>query len=338
VPQGTPPAPADLSRVFPWLARTVTSEGARTVTPLSAHALQCWWGMPRRIRLDFTTAVEGAVCDITGHADSVTVASWRQRPHGVKYETWGLTHPLSPHYTAKAGSEWLPVHPQPGGIGYRHWLGLVMRSLDGLARPAGCVSLWREARQLDAGDGSARLLAAGFDMDNMKARSFVESEMPLPAAATAAIRDLLDEAASRLVGAASLAARLLRQGVRNALFSAGATVKLDAELLAAARERLWDATEPAFYAALERVAAGGAAVRGAELEGWQRLLHRDALALFDESAPITPDSFATAPRISRARRNLHFALTGFGKDGAALFDLLSLPPAEPRGKPKGKAA
>ena len=56
--------------------------------------------------------------------------------------------------------------------------------------------------------------------------------------------------------AADIAARLLRQAIRNALFSAGATVKIDAELLSAARERLWDASEQDFYATLERVADG----------------------------------------------------------------------------------
>ena len=331
VPLGAPPAEADLPRVFPWLAPTVTSEGARTVTPLSSHRLQCWWGMPRRIRLDFAAA-EAAVCDLTGAPDSVMVASWRQRPRGVNYATWGRVHPLTP-YTAKPGSEWLPVHPQPGGIGYRHWLGLVASSPDGLRLAAGCVAQWRSVRQHDVGHKTSRLLAAGYDMDKMKARSFVESEMPLPAAPDAA---RLDDLAARLVGAADIAARLLRQAIRNALFSAGATVKIDAELLSAARERLWDASEQDFYATLERVADG--AERDAAMEAWKTLLHRLSLALFDELAPITPDSFATAPRISSARRRLHFSMIGFGKDGGALFVLLGLPPAEARAKTKGKAA
>lgn len=335
VPQGLPPGPADLPRVFPWLAPTVTSEGDRTVTPLSAHPLQCWWGMPRRVRLDFTTSVDG-LCDLTGIADTTMVASWRQRPRGVNYAVWGRVHPLSPHYTAKPGAEWLPVHPQPGGIGYRHWLGLVMDSPDGLRLSAATVSRWREERGPTFKQRRARLVAAGYDMDNMKARSFVESEMPLPAAPDAVTRMALDDLARRLVEAAELAARVLRMAVRNALFRADATVKLDAEALSAARERLWDATERPFHDALESLARGTA--REALHLAWQRRLHREALLLFDELAPITPDSFATAPRISLARRNLTFALTGYGKDGTALFELLELPPVEARKKTKGKAA
>ncbi|MBJ3867179.1 type I-E CRISPR-associated protein Cse1/CasA, partial [Salmonella enterica subsp. enterica serovar Indiana] len=42
--------------VFPWLAATRTSEQANAVTtPEQVNTLQAYWGMPRRIRLDFAT-------------------------------------------------------------------------------------------------------------------------------------------------------------------------------------------------------------------------------------------------------------------------------------------
>ncbi len=291
--------------------------------------------MPRRIRLDFA-AMEAATCDLTGQSDELTVATWRQRPRGANYATWGRVHPLSPHYTVKAGAEWLPVHPQPGGIGYRDWLGLVANGPDGLRLPAATVTNWRSIRQQDTGRKSARVLAAGYDMDNMKARGFVESEMPLPASIDTTAREMLDDMAARLVGAADIAARVLRLAVRHALFSDGATVKLDAELLSSARERLWHDSEHWYSKTLEQLAGG--ADRAELCAKWQALLHRLALPLFDEFAPITSDGFRTAPRISRARRGLHFSLSGFGKDGAQLFVLLGLPPAEARAKTKGRAA
>ena len=200
VPCGAPPPAADLPRVFPWLAPTITSEGARIVTPQNAHPLQCWWGMPRRIRLDFLVDDTAGLCDLTGVPDTIRVASWRQRPHGPNYAAWGRAHPLTPHYASKLGSEYIPVHPQPGGIGYRHWLGLVMQSPDGLRLPAEAISTWRRDRMRDAGPDEGRLIAAGYDMDNMKARAFVESEMPLPGAQDAAALQRLDEFAARLVG------------------------------------------------------------------------------------------------------------------------------------------
>jgi CRISPR system Cascade subunit CasA len=330
VPQGAPPAPADLPRVFPWLAPTVTSEGARSVTPETAHGLQAFWGMPRRIRLDFTKPETPEPCALTGAPDAVQVRSWRQRPRGANYAGWGLIHPLTPHYRSKPDAEFLPLHPQPGGIGYRHWLGLVVEAEGGMRLPARAISTWREERARDARVDDTRLLAAGYDMDNMKARAFVESEMPLPTAAGKEERERLDELARVLVLSANQVAGVLRGAVRAALFSPGATVKPDAELFASLRERLWEGTEADFFRLLRE--------RHAEPERWWLARLRGlALALFDEAAPITTETGVAAPRIARARRNLIFALTGFGKDGAALFDALRLPAAQPRTR-KGKAA
>src|SRR5690606_32367340 len=163
----------------PWLAPTCTSEPGRPpVTPASAHPLQAYWGMPRRIRLDFLANAEGLACDLTGTVDSVLVAGWRQRPRGPEYEVWGpARHPLSPFYRQKSTEPWLAVHPQPGGIGYRHWLGCVLADPSGDRVPARCVVNFRDrAVNLDNGTGRfdrpARLLAAGYDMDKMKARAF----------------------------------------------------------------------------------------------------------------------------------------------------------------------
>jgi CRISPR system Cascade subunit CasA len=331
-PIGQPPAAADLPRVFPWLAPTVSSEAHAVVTPQTAHPSQQWWGMPRRIRLAFGPG-QGGPCDLTGTADDVMVTGWRQRPNGANYVGW--RHPLSPHYQAKAGDEWLAVHPQPDGIGYRHWIGLVLRAQDGTRLPAASVTTWRD-REDDANAGPARLLAAGYDMDNMKARGFVEAELPLPAAPDPQARERLDAAAHTLVTSAELAAAMLRQAVRFALFSQGATVKFDAAIFAALRERFWNATEAAFHKTLADVAA-------AEPEtpvgtAWQPILATAALALFDDAAPIPIDSDLAAPRISRARRQLAFALCGYGKQGAPFYERLGLPAPETRAPRKGKAA
>ncbi|WP_268921332.1 type I-E CRISPR-associated protein Cse1/CasA [Siccirubricoccus phaeus] len=325
-PEG-PPAPEEYPLVFPWLAPTVTSEGNRGVTPEQSHPLQAWWGMPRRIRLDFAPGDQP--CDLTGSRDGVQVTSWRQRPRGANYVGWGRVHPLSPYYAQKPGDAWLPVHPQPGGIGYRHWLGLVMRDREGLRLPAQSVHQWRETRERDVGRPGTRLLAAGYDMDNMKARGFVESEMPLPPAAD---KEKQENLATALILSANQVAAVLRSAVRQALFSPGATVKLEAELFSSLRERVWEATEAGFF---ERLAAQPEDAKAS----WLHELRRLALALFDEAAPLTPENGALAPRISRARRGLVFALSGFGKEGAALFGLLGLAAAQPKAKKgRGKAA
>jgi CRISPR system Cascade subunit CasA len=329
---GKAPTQDELKLVFPWLTSTLVSEGAVVVTPQNAHPMQCWWGMPRRIRLDFVTSVTSCPCDLTGEMDRVRVVSWRQRPRGANYAAWGRQHPLTPHYQQKPGSEWLAVHPQPGGIGYNHWLGLVLKSRDGTRLPAATVTKWHEdGRGLDAEVTHARLIAAGYDMDNMKARGLVESEMPLPSAMDKMGQESLDDLAKRLVESADQVASVLRSAVRNALFSPGATVKLDAALLNAMRERLWEDTATRFFAMLETASRASGATSDAERSGWRDHLRAVALALFDEAAPLSADSGGSAAaRIGKARRLLGITLAGYGAPGAALFDTLLLPAVQRR--------
>ncbi len=348
VPLGAPPEARDLPLVFPWLAPTPGSSTGRTVTPGTAHPLQAWWGMPRRIRLDFTACDPPIPCGLTGRPDSVQVTGWRQRPHGANYDKWGDVHPLTPRYRLKPASEILPLHPQPGGVGYRNWLGLVVADPDGLRIPAPTVTTWRGGRAQDAQGGDAtrgrddRFLAAGYDMDNMKARGFVESEMPLPAIPDPGTRERVDALARTLVKAADQVASLLRRAVREALFGAGATVKLDWELLSSVREQLWEQTDSAFHDALQREARR-VDDAGPERADWLQRLRTVALAVFDLAAPLSADGGAMPKsdegikRLLKARRNLTFALTGYGKDGAALFTLLGMAAADSKPARKVRA-
>jgi CRISPR system Cascade subunit CasA len=124
---------------------------------------------------------------------------------------------------------------------------------------------------------------------------------------------------------------MLRYAARQALFSAGASVKLDTELLNSLRERLWEQTEADFFEAM-LTTPSDAATR------WLARLQSLALAIFDEAAPLSAESGAAAPRIGKARRNMLFGLRGFGKDGGQLFDLLGLLPSQAKAKkPRGKA-
>ncbi|MCC7545647.1 MAG: type I-E CRISPR-associated protein Cse1/CasA, partial [Aquabacterium sp.] len=95
---------------LPWMRPTKVSDGSKPPTsPEDARlvSVEMFFGMPRRLRLVFNPAgdVEGVI----------------QRPYGTNYTNW--IHPLSPYYRQKAGSEVLPVHPKPGKLSYRNWLG-----------------------------------------------------------------------------------------------------------------------------------------------------------------------------------------------------------------------
>jgi CRISPR system Cascade subunit CasA len=138
-------------------------------------------------------------------------------------------------------------------------------------------------------------------------------------------------------------ANLLRRAVREALFTAGATVRLDWERLSSVREQLWEATEAAFQDALAREALRAPAAPDDERLAWLQQLARTARALFDAAAPLDADG-ATLPRsdegirrLLAARRNLGLALSGYRKEGEALFQVLRLPPPERKPARKGRA-
>ena len=168
--------------------------------------------MPRRIRLRFDDA-EARRCGLTGDRDSVVVSSYRTRNYGVDYSE-GFQHPLTPYYRRKATDVVkLAVHPSPGGISYRLWPGLVVPSEDRLREPAQVVRHWQErARSV----GRVRFAAFGYDMDNMKARAWIEGEMPLLHVAPET-RDWLGAFIRQVTRGADTVSRLVKNGVKAAL-------------------------------------------------------------------------------------------------------------------------
>ena len=128
----------------------------------------------------------------------------------------GLKHPLTPYYRQKSKAAKLPVHPGPGGISYRLWPGLVSGTTDRLRNPAQTVRHWWErAWQLDL---TASIVAYGYDMDNMKARAWVEGEVPLWRFRDAGVQEECEYCAERVTAAASNAAGLLTSAVKSARY------------------------------------------------------------------------------------------------------------------------
>jgi CRISPR system Cascade subunit CasA len=343
VPAGKPPAAADLPRIFPWLAPTRTADRFPVTTPKEAHPLQVFWGMPRRIRLDFAENPEGLRCDLTGVADNVIVTGWRQRKNGVKYVFW--EHPLSATRRDANEEGWRAVQTPRGGIGYRDWVALVVGDAEGKYRRARCITDWWQTRSAEVPELlDSRLFAAGFEMDKqqiMKARGFVESEMPLPGTGLD-LTDALAELERRLVAAAEIVASALRRAVRDALYSRD--TKADSAPLAAVYEAFWRATHDRFFAFLREVQGDWETTLKALAPDWCRVLGRAALALFDETAPLDPTAASFDPtRIVKARRNLVFTVEGYDANGKRMFSelLLALPETkgkQPRRRKRGRAA
>jgi CRISPR system Cascade subunit CasA len=336
VPVGKSPSVPDLAQVFPWLAPTRTADRFPETTPINAHRLQTFWGMPRRIRLQFSENVDGAPCDLTGAADDVVVTGWRQQKNGVKYTAWD--HPLSPSYKDKKGEGWITQLAR-AGIGYRDWVAIALGDEVGTRRPALCISRWR-TRSADLAEvrDHTRLLAAGFHMVNsMKASAFVESEMPLPGTDPVAA-ETIAKVARRLVEAAGIAASALRSAVRQARFSRDTNI--DSAPLAAVYESFWAATQDRFFDLLPNsTAVDWETALAATAAHWRAFLKSNALRLFDEAAPLDISAASCDPRrIVEARRNLFGTLDGRGPMGNKLFEALQLPSPEPKAKRRQRAA
>ena len=331
----------NLDLVFPWLVPTRTSNpkaGGRVTTPENVHPLQVYWGMPRRIRLRFEGA-QDRPCGLTGDEDPVIVASYRTRNYGTDYSE-GFEHPLTPYYRQKAGAPKLPVHPKPGGISYRLWPGLVFESRDKLSDPAQAVRHWHERAP---GRERTRLAAFGYDMDNMKARAWIESEMPFWLLEDSASRERLEQFIGHAVAGAGTVTRMLTTAVKSALYDLPKKASGDYGFIA---ERFYRETEPAFYAALrEAVRAIEEDLDGDDptlrtRESWAPIMAGAALRLFDEYAPAEGLEDRNMERHVKARFFLELALHGRGKQGRPLFerDLGIAPPETARARKSRKEA
>jgi CRISPR system Cascade subunit CasA len=331
---------AAMDKMLPWLAPTRVSSGKQVTTPADVHPAQAFWGMPRRIRLDFAPAPQGAFCDLTGEPDAVLVPSYRTRPHGNAYSGWSRAHPLSPYYRQKpADPEWLPVHPQPGKLGYRNWVAFVISDNADAGRatraPARIIAEARSRfRDLRIAE-QLRLIAFGFDMDNMKARGFVEEEMPL-----LFLSEEAQELARAFVRAAQLVESSLSYNVGFALWGRElpANDKGDRRL---ARDRFWQRTEVDFFALVRDLDQRLAREEGETdpvARQWLSLLQRQAFAIFDELVPLDAIEEGDIERLVKARRGLSATLFGRGPAGSALYGALGLPLPETAAKKGGRAA
>jgi len=236
--------------IFPWLRAARTSEkgSGSATTPIDVHPMQVFWGMPRRIRFALADIQEG-ICDVCGRQVARLARRFVTKNYGVNYEgAW--MHPLTP-YTEREGEPPNPRKGQPGGVHYRHWLGLVQADAEIGRMPARVVmefwerqSKWPELH--DVFRRAPRLWAFAYDMDNMKARCWYESTMPLSQISEKG-RATFEDVVARVVRTATLVAGNVRRCVKQALFRRPSDVSGDLSIVDA---RFWQGTESAFYSFL----------------------------------------------------------------------------------------
>lgn len=312
---------------FPWLGPTRTSQkiGGEPTFPEHSDSLQCFFGLPRRIRL--RSVEEAGTCALTGRTDSHMVTGFDMLPWGTQYQRW--IHPLTPYYVAPKGAGLLPVHGQSTGLGWRDWLGLVLGDPDATRQPAVIVSHFAHKRRFATGLESFRIKAFGYDFDNMKARSWVASDLPAFAVSADVERELRF-LAHGLVEATSLVASLLHGAIGRALSG----MKELAGEGTDDRARLWDALEAPFFEEIASSAADADSSLGtAPNERFLGTLRREALRIFDTYCSFGEPDPTCIRRVVAQRRSLSLALAGFGAMGAKLRNLLHLPPVE-RKSPK----
>jgi CRISPR system Cascade subunit CasA len=305
-------------RIWPWLAPTIASIGkpSRQVSPQwpDAHPFQAFFGMPRRIRLNFDA--NGGPCSLTGQPSPSLVHSYRTRTLGVDYGDGLWLHPLSPHYKDK--NRFRPVHPQPDGLGWKDWAGLIMGGSED--RVADCVS-----RHKQRSNRPYAVRAFGYDMDNMKARGWAEALLPVwPQAQMApGVAEAISIAARQMVEATRVAANQLVGAVIAARFKSD--VRGD---FSAIKANLWAAMEQSFLRRVDAAAAGNMTSSQAilALDGtYIAALFRFTCNIFDSEVDLEGLALADAQRLVAARRHLISALKGYGPGGSKLFAALGLP-------------
>jgi CRISPR system Cascade subunit CasA len=193
----------------------------------------------------------------------------------------------------------LPVHAQPSGITYRHWLGFVIQDGNDKKIPARIVheffAHWKSGWQF-------RLWAFGYDMDNMKARCWYESTMPLICVDTS-IRVEYEEMVGGMVRAAVEIAGNTRNAVKKAWFKRSGDIKGDTSFI---DNSFWQKTEPVFYASISCLKASLEASSDKQViaNQWLSILCQESLNLFDCHAWNGPIEDADPKRVVIARKEL----------------------------------
>lgn len=288
----------ELADIFPWMAATRTSDkNGRGTFPQDVHPLQMYWGMPRRIRLDWENAYSGE-CDICGNRSDRLVQNYVTKNYGVSYDgAW--QHPLSPHRIDDKTGEPLPKHPQPGGFSYRHWLAWVA---DRDSEQAAFVvsGYVNSRRKLD--NVPLRLSVFGYDMDNMKARCWYEATFPL-VLVPKPYRVQFSERVETLIGTASEAAGFVRSCVKDAWFSRPGDAKGDTSFLI---ESFFIHTQQSFLQVLHQLerdlknGSNGISV----LTDWHSVLRVEAISLFDHWTGCGNIEYSNPKRIADAHEKL----------------------------------
>jgi CRISPR system Cascade subunit CasA len=286
------------------LATTRYSDQTGQATfPEDVHLLQQYWGMPRRIRLDMVED-ELCCCSLCGVQTQQSVKSFRTKNYGANYDgPW--IHPLTPYrFDPQKKNIPLSLKGQQGGLGYRHWLGLVWQDDDNGDQAAYIVRTFNEERiDLIGAAGHARLWCFGYDMDNMKARCWYEHTLPL-LRISGRKKEMFLVSVAKLLVAAKDAVFLLRGQVKAAWFKRPADAKGDMSLVVS---EFWQQTETDFYRQLNALSQLPDEFRQTPSDvarQWLATIKNTTMSLFDQWTMAGNAEDMNMRRIVKARQEL----------------------------------
>ncbi len=289
----------DVNNTFPWMGPTRAGKD-RLTTPEDAHPSQMFWGMPRRIVLDFDLDETG-ICDLCNCESTNLVTNYITKNYGTNYEG-GWRHTLTPYNQTKQ-NELLSVKGQPGGITFRHWLGFVQNNSKTGGEPATVIHTFRGRQDFFENKHSPQLWAFGYDFDNMKVRCWYEGKMPL-IHVDESIRNKYESVIEQLINTSILVASNVRKFVKEAMFRRPKDVKGDFSFI---DFQFWNNAEPKFYDTLEKLrislSSGDNAVDEIKLQ-WLSAIFRIGEQIFDEYSQSSMMDVADPKRIALANKNL----------------------------------
>ena len=294
---------SESDHIFPWLAKTRTSEAktGKPTTPLDAHPLQMFWAMPRRIRLIWDEQEQGR-CDLCGIKDQPLVTHYITKNYGPNY-IGGWRHPLSPHYQDKKTLEYLPMHPQPGGLAYRYWLAWTQGT--GVFQAAKVVREYNEGvNQRKTKHELLRMWVFGYDMDNMKARCWYEKQYPLIVIDDEEQRVQFAGRVEAMLDLATQVASFVQSCVKDAWFDRPADVRGDTNVI---KEAFFEQTEAAFIQMLHTLQTD--ASRDV-MQEWHGQLAHHGIKLFDYWVAQGDMAAGNPRRIAEAHRKLRNLIYG----------------------------
>lgn len=296
--------------IFPWLAPTRTSKEKGSEVYLNdegVHPLQQYWAMPRRIRLE---AASAGRCDLTQEDVSITVSGYRTKNYGIDYSgTWA--HPLTPYRfdPKKPEQEHFSSKGQPGGLGYRQWHQFLFENHDKGYLPAKVVARMGANQELLEDElefeNNLNVWVFGFDMDNMKARSWHEARMPFLSLEPELVHLFVQEVGDQ-TEAANDYRKALRRACKNAWLGDGDS----SGDLSFIDDQFWSATEADFYAVVDQlkkdVESGLQRLNSHSCQQWLGLLKRRTLAIFDALVLSDASQLQHIQRKLSARRSLEW--------------------------------